>query len=158
MLAYASADIQGSHETAWAWAGGGVLQRTMDHTIPATDDATSAYDHAMGEEPEWNGWDCVMDILSQLEQKQHRSMQQQDPSHPQPQALQQQQPPPRPQYAAPHMLPQYAEPHQQAPSAPYFHSPPAPVLYMTPAPGNAGPFNVPAPAGTRSRISIKDII
>jgi hypothetical protein len=79
MLAYASADMQGSHETAWAWTGGEVLQRTLDHTATAAEGATSAYDHAMGEEPEWNGWTRVMDILSQLEQEQHRSMQQQGP-------------------------------------------------------------------------------
>jgi AcrR family transcriptional regulator len=168
MLAYASADMQGSHETAWAWTGGEVLQRTLDHTATAAEGATSAYDHAMGEEPEWNGWNRVMDILSQLEQEQHRGMQQQGPPPmqqqgpppPQPQnhQQQQQQPPPPPQYAAQHMPPQYAQPHQQAPSAPYFQSPRAPTPHMTPAPGNAGPSNTPAPAGTSSRISIKDII
>jgi hypothetical protein len=157
MLAYASADMQGSHETAWAWTGGEVLQRTLDHTATAAEGATSAYDHAMGEEPEWNGWNRVMDILSQLEQEQHRGMQQQGPPPSQPQNHQQQQPPPPPQYAAQHM-PQYAQPHQQAPSAPYFQSPRAPTPHMTPAPGNPGPSNAPAPAGTSSRISIKDII
>ncbi|KAI4734270.1 hypothetical protein E4T50_15187 [Aureobasidium sp. EXF-12298] len=172
MLAYASADMQGSHETAWAWTGGEVLQRTLDHTATAAEGATSAYDQSIGEEPEWNGWNRVMDILSQLEQEQHRSMQQQQgPPPPQsqilPQPQQQQQsqqqqqqhpPPPPPQYAAQHMPPQYAQPQQQAPSAPYFQSPRAPTPLMTPAPGNAGPSNAPTPAGTSSRISIKDII
>ncbi|KAG9723913.1 hypothetical protein KCU75_g21048, partial [Aureobasidium melanogenum] len=174
MLAYASADMQGSHETAWAWTGGEVLQRTLDHTATAAEGATSAYDQSIGEEPEWNGWNRVMDILSQLEQEQHRSMQQQGPPQsqvlPQPQSQQQQppqqqqaqqqqqHPPPPPQYAAQHMPPQYAQPQQQAPSAPYFQSPRAPTPLMTPAPVNAGPSNAPTPAGTSSRISIKDII
>ncbi|CAD0091848.1 unnamed protein product [Aureobasidium vineae] len=165
MLAYTSADMQGSHETAWAWTGGEVLQRTLDHTATAAEGATSAYDQSMGEEPEWNGWNRVLDILSQLEQEQHRSMQQQGPPPSQPQALQQQQqqlqqqqPPPPPQYAAQHMPQQYAQLHQQAPSAPYFQSPRAPTPHMTPAPTNAGPSNAPTPAGTSSRISIKDII
>ncbi|KAI5275510.1 hypothetical protein E4T47_01452 [Aureobasidium subglaciale] len=197
MLAYASADMQGSHETAWAWTGGEVLQRTLDHTTTAAEGATSAYDQSMGEEPEWNGWHRIMDILSQLEQEQHRSMQQQQqqqqgappphapvqqqqqsqqqpqqPQRPQQQQQQQQQqqsqqqapqqqqqpPPPPPQYATQHMPPQYAQSHQQPPSAPYFQPPRAPTPHMTPAPVNAGPSNTPTPAGTSSRISIKDII
>lgn len=156
MLAYVSADMQGSSETSWAWTGGEVLQRTLDHSATISEGATNAYEQAMGEEPEWNGWNRIMDILAGLQQEQHRSMQHQTPHPPQP--LHQQPPPPL-QYAAQHMPPQYAQPHpppQQA--APYFQPPRAPTPHMTPAPANTGLSSTPTPAGTSSRISIKDII
>ncbi|EGP90579.1 uncharacterized protein MYCGRDRAFT_36968 [Zymoseptoria tritici IPO323] len=171
MLAYASADMQGCIDEAWAWAGSETSVSTFpEHAaVNGQPTAKKLHDHEQlsantlthHEAQAWGGWEQIHRTLTHLLHEQQHGR---PSSQPQPQ---QQQPPP-PQHYQQH----YAQ-SSQPPQGPDFrpHSqPPPPHLpnsqYSSPAPSSRGYAPQPptsangsnsgAPAS--SRISIKDIM
>lgn len=139
LLAYASGDMQGDTDEAWAWAGG----ETSTKTTPTTNGVSIGKERGQPQpEPagllstdemyEWGGWDHVQRMLTHLQEEQQRGARHMQPY------------PPQQQHAQPQLM-------HLAPQS-------------TPSHGLQSPGGYPVSPGAQSttstagRISIKDIM
>ncbi|KAI5367604.1 hypothetical protein Slin14017_G026400 [Septoria linicola] len=169
LLAYASGDMQGSADDAWAWSGSETgmnlhQQQVVVNGYPGDKPVLAAEQLSTStlteqETQNWGGWDHVQRTLNHLQEHQ------QGPSPSQPQPLQQPPSAPAAQMTSGQPSP-YPPPHTQpslAPS-PYPSHPPHPSMSPNPQNGQShgqvgtnGNNNVNGAAGS-SRISIQDIM
>lgn len=167
MLCYVSADMQGSHDYAWAWTGSDAMFRSSLVSTTQVDGAL--HEPSSLKESEWGGWNRVIDMLHHLQQEQQRRASQpmQQSGAPQPQAQQQQQTQQHPQQyqqSNPASYPQPLPPQQpglayyppqQRPQTPLG---PPPVPNTVSGPGSGEASQRPTPAPTTSRMNIKDLM
>lgn len=144
MLCYVSADMQGTREYAWAWAGSEAMHRQsivstayVDAPTHETGQVPGLSGSAQGKDAEWGGWNRVLDILNHLQQDhqrrtsqsmqqagqlphQQQQTQQAPPQHQQMHAQQYQQsmPVPYPHPMVPQQGQPYYPPQQQRPQTP----------------------------------------
>ena len=81
MIAYVSADLQGSIESSWVWQGaeGDIqLSQRFKHSVttdPAKTGSILREATAHGEDVDWSGWDRISETLEQLIGEQQREQQ-----------------------------------------------------------------------------------
>jgi len=176
MLCYVSGDMQGIREYAWAWNGSEALYKmslvsTTRADMPSRESGQgqgqgpSSFAAQQGNQPEWSGWQRVLDMLVHLQQTQQRktslAVSQGGQSHlptsapQQPQSLYQH-----------HVPPTYPQQASQAPGPSYF---PPPQRPLSPYVGggsavSAQPVGQPGttdghrPTTSSSRMNIKDLM
>ena len=78
MIAYVSADLQGSVESSWVWQGAendNQLSQRFKHSVSTDPAITGSNVHGaaiQGEDGGWTGWDRILEILEQLIREQQQ--------------------------------------------------------------------------------------